>query len=779
MRKYMNINLLPYQEKAVDQLIKRMKVLLSSPGTGKICVFQSPTGSGKTVIIAKFIEEIIKDLAEVDMCFVWISIGKGNLHIQSRDSLKSIFGGFPRCVLAEDDFTGGRQVISRNEVVVINWEKLRSKSNETGEWLNILMRDGEIVNFRQVLANTRDKRKVILIIDESHVGKGSERTIELVSEVFSPNVSLEMSATPDKESIPSRQAEDEGRGAYYCVEPKDVIDQGMIKKEIIINENLEDISESEQNSQDVVLEATYQKRLTLAEDFGKLKVNINPLVLIQIPTAEAGKAKIEAIKKFLQTKKLSEETGELAIWLTEKKSEDIDEIARPNNKIQFLIFKQAIDTGWDCPRAHILVKFRESHSETFEIQTVGRIMRMPEQKHYINDNLNRGYIYTNVQSIIVKKEDYNPNIIKHLKSSRNSCYSGLGLKSFYKTRASYGDITAKFWGTFERVAGARLAIVGDFTFYKQNIVKLTDAGYVFTPDSFQQDIIADTAIDSTQIDTLSGEIKPESTVRLSVSGNDLYDTFNQVIKDNIGSFAPKRSLPIVREVIYKWFRKYFGSKAWPEEIITIQRIFLHDKNRSTFISILSEATENYKVVKEAEVRERVIERIYDFEISEECFYNQNTDVRVKVKKYVYDPCYLNADRSNPEENFEELLESDHKAITWWWKNGDNQDDYLGIKYDYEGGIHTFYPDYIIQLADGRIGIFEIKDCGDRDGSTLTKAKAERFQEYLAEEGKRKKKVFGGIVICVNNQWKINRKKTYNWEICLRGDWSDWEELKLS
>jgi len=70
-----------------------------------------------------------------------------------------------------------------------------------------------------------------------------------------------------------------------------------------------------------------------------------------------------------------------------------------------LIFKQAIDTGWDCPRAHILVKFRESHSETFEIQTVGRILRMPEQKHYASEELNRGYIYTNVQSIIVKKKN--------------------------------------------------------------------------------------------------------------------------------------------------------------------------------------------------------------------------------------------------------------------------------------------------------------------------------------------------------------------------------------
>lgn len=125
--------------------------------------------------------------------------------------------------------------------------------------------------------------------------------------------------------------------------------------------------------------------------------------------------------KGITERKDGQGNGKLAIWLSEQKSETLDWIAEPDNEIEFLIFKQAIDTGWDCPRAHILVKFRESHSETFEIQTVGRILRMPEQKHYASEELNRGFIYTNVQSIIVKKEEYNPNIIKHLKATRKRC----------------------------------------------------------------------------------------------------------------------------------------------------------------------------------------------------------------------------------------------------------------------------------------------------------------------------------------------------------------------
>ena len=60
----------------------------------------------------------------------------------------------------------------------------------------------------------------------------------------------------------------------------------------------------------------------------------------------------------------------------------------------FLLMKQAISTGWDCPRAKILVKLREGMSESFEIQTIGRIRRMPEAKHYEDDLLDFCYVYT-------------------------------------------------------------------------------------------------------------------------------------------------------------------------------------------------------------------------------------------------------------------------------------------------------------------------------------------------------------------------------------------------
>ena len=59
-----------------------------------------------------------------------------------------------------------------------------------------------------------------------------------------------------------------------------------------------------------------------------------------------------------------------------------------------MIIKQAVATGWDCPRAYILVKLRDNMNETFEVQTIGRIRRMPEAMHYENDLLDSCYLYT-------------------------------------------------------------------------------------------------------------------------------------------------------------------------------------------------------------------------------------------------------------------------------------------------------------------------------------------------------------------------------------------------
>jgi len=438
-------NLKEFQDKAVSKLVLSCSSMLDLPTRQNVCVLKAPTGSGKTYMTAAFIEKLIKR-REDELCFIWVTIGKGELQIQSKNSLVRCFNGSPVVHLIEEEFNGGRDVIERNEVIVVNWEKIRSKARSTGEWANTLMKDGEKTNFREVLANTRRNRKIVLIIDESHIGATAERTYELRDE-FDAHVVLEISATP--KLVPDAFAIKNGTGDIVQVVPAEVIEEGMIKKSIIINQGLNDVSFRGMDSQAVVLEKSYQKRLELQSHFSEVNVEINPLVLVQIPNAEEGTKKLEAIRDFLAAKDITETNGRLAIWLSDyPSSENLDGISLNTSSVQFLIFKQAIDTGWDCPRAHILVKFRDIKSETFEIQILGRILRMPEQKHYSIDALNDAYVYTNISDIRVAQEEYNPNIIKHLKMLRDSKYEDLELPSYYKTRADYGDITGDFTKIF-------------------------------------------------------------------------------------------------------------------------------------------------------------------------------------------------------------------------------------------------------------------------------------------------------------------------------------------
>ena len=767
-----------FQVKTIKQLVKSVSDLLPIDVSKKVCVFQSPTGSGKTVMVAKFIEELINELPDMDMCFLWVSIGKGDLQKQSKKSLERIFDGFPIVNLLEEEFFGSRSYIEQNEVVVVNWEKLYSKYNsgeQKGEWKNKVMRDGEGMNFIEVLESTREKRKIILIIDESHYANDAQRTNELRS-IINADVTLEMSATPKIQ--PSGIELAKGFAKFVYVDPKDVIEEGLIKKELIINKDLENLVDDEKTSQDIIIEAAYNKRLALKEAYKNMGTEINPLCLIQLPNAESGATKKEVVEAFLADKGITEANGKLAVWLSDEKSDRLDEISEFDSEVEFLLFKQAIDTGWDCPRAHILVKLREIQSYTFEVQTVGRILRMPEQMHYEDESLNTGYIFTNLHTITVAKEDYNPNIIKHLKSIRKEIYKDFQLPSYYKSRVDFGDITLSFGKTLEQVFCNAFGIEVDSLMKNsaENSNKIKQSGLTTDVTNYKESLLIDKRIKGKEFDNLIGVLNEidDRTTLAKLADNDLQDLFNSVIRENLNGFAPKRSIPTVRGSIYQWFKKYLGINYQMENgIIHIQYLFLHTKNISKFSQLLSKATGDYKPIKKAEVRAKIEETVYDWDVKKVEFFNQHTDEKVDYQLCIYNPCYLAIERSTPEKEFEKYLETKTESVEWWFKNGANKKDFLGIKYEENDLPQTFYPDYIIQLKSGKIFIGDTKA-----GSTATEAKsrAEALQKYINIQNKHGKNLIGGIIIKDStNKWKVNQQNSYNYD---KNDLRDWEFFDL-
>lgn len=421
----------PYQRDAVDELKEYVKIGLNSKNRKSI-IFKAPTGSGKTFMASSLFEEIAEEKSNINFCVIWACPGKGELHKQSLEAVKKYLGGNPICSLLEDDFFGTRKHIKNKEIVFINWEKLIQKDKETGKWANNLMKDQEGMNFIDVIEQTKKNgTKVILVVDESHIGSSQKARIhEFRETIIIPNITIEMSATPLSDHIDVE------------IEPQKVIDEGMIKEDVIVNEDISkiDLSLAEKDSEILILEKGFEKRNQIISRYKELGIPVNPLVLIQIPNVDEGEAKKLVITDFLRDRDITEDNGKLKFWCDNKANFDKQAIKKNNDITEFLVFKTAVATGWDCPRAHILIKFRDGKSETFEIQTIGRILRTAEAHSYNDYLLDNAYIFTNLATFERKSDTYNPNRIKTEFSKmiepydRNTIWEQTQLISFYRSR---------------------------------------------------------------------------------------------------------------------------------------------------------------------------------------------------------------------------------------------------------------------------------------------------------------------------------------------------------
>lgn len=854
-----------YQIEAINQLMAFTNLYLSTTKNETI-VFQSPTGSGKTITMSRYILELTEKSAE-DLCFLWISIGKGDLQVQSYKSVKKEIGDSIECSLLEDEFFGSRDIINQNEVVFVNWEKIRTKDRKTNEFKNTLMKEWEQNNFPTILKNTHSSRKIILIIDESHSSATTERAMEIRDEIICPNLTIEMSATPVFTA--------ENINARVVVEPTDVINEGMIKKEIVINDKIAEFiekEESEKTSELLVLESAYYKEEELKERYknafknNETKELITPLTLIQIPNSSYGEEKRNAIEKFLSERGITTENGKLAIWLSDEKINDsFDTLNTIDSKVEYLIFKMAIDTGWDCPRAQILLKFREVNSIVFEIQTVGRILRMPEAKHYSDEKLNRAFVYSNIQSIAIKKEVYNPNIIKSYSSKVKEEYKPIEkkindkpfvqmnfinvyenaiedkikvledeknkgkkleeengkynvyeqstseeinegssedynlnegieenikikeenkenkiitLKSYYKKRTDYGDITSTFYKVYEREFCNYFKIkeIDNLTMPEivSNKEKMKNLGIDFRFRK-KDSILSDVHIESEKVDKEIEIDNQEALVDIIISDSDLQYDFEKVIKNNLNGFAPVRSVPTVKTAIINAFGKYLGLKPQNKGILLMQNLIVN--NSDVFGRIISKATNEYKPIHKYEVDQKE-----GYEINEKWHipfdknYNPNTCVEIQSKLSIHQPLYMETKEGKVDElevNFIKYLDKHENAIEYFWKNGsEHMNTNFGIAKD-DGT--AFQPDFLILFKNGKIGIFDTK-AGKGFNENDNKVKSNALQQYIVDENKKGKNLVGGLVVQYKDKFYYYDRGVYNTFRDKPDDWKDFEEL---
>jgi len=727
------IELRDYQKKAVESLRGKVENVLRGPESG-IVIFQSPTGSGKTVMVSDMLKDLVKNRKDnKKFSFIWVSVRM--LHEQSKEKLEKYYED-DRLIQSSYFEDLEDKKIGENEILFINWHSINKKD------INIYVRENEQDNnLNSIIQNTKeDDRGIILIIDESHHTAKSEKSRELI-EAIGPKVTIEVSATPQL-----RDNVSEIEKVYLS----DVKAEEMIKSEIAVNPEFMNIKVGTKDSDTLIIEQALNKREELKKLYKKEGSNINPLVLIQLPDKKGNliSKKDEVIRILKDKFKITEENGKLAVWLSEEKTENLANIEKNDDDAEVLVFKQAIALGWDCPRASILVIFRESKSFTFTIQTIGRIMRMPELKYYNEDELNKGFVFTNLPNIEIT-EDYAKDYVTIFESKRdNSRYKDIALQSiFLKRQRERTRLSGKFVEIFMKVAE------------EINLKKKITA----QPSKIVSPIIADGKI--VDIDK-KGEIEYRGQIDVKLNLGELQQRFDRFVYDNCTPYAPADSSDRMKTAIYQFFSQKYKIKKFDPQA---QRIVLGKENVQAFVDAINLSKERYKTEVVEQINEkREKKEIPKWEVPVLISYNSRYK-RESHPNSIMKPFYTKKP-SQPEQLFMEMLD-ESKKVEWWFKNGETELKYFAVPYiDEHGYERAFYLDFIVKFKDGTIGLFDTKS-----GMTAKDAgpRAEGLQKYIKKN--KDKKLWGGIAIFVNGTWRYNDKEKYEYN---PSNLSSWKVLEI-
>ena len=523
-------------------------------------VLQSCTGSGKTIMLA----EILRELKERDLTrqyvFIWAAPNK--LHAQSRNKLSRLLADTEYKLIDIESLEAG--ALQENTIIFTNWEKVfqcATKDNEEkglkkGDFSNKAVRRGEGANIQDIMDATRESGlKAVIIADESHRTFYGENSQKLVREVIKPSLVIEASATP--KFFDKNATTDTYRRIKVVTE--DVIESGLIKKQVLINKDIDSIAdELDRDAIKTAIVAGLKKRDELEKEYEKLGVRVNPLMTIQLPTEGETLSDLDVKVRAIAEEVLSEYGYEyynknLAVWLTEEK-ENLDGIVENDNIVEVLIFKQAIALGWDCPRAQVLVMLREIKTEAFQIQTVGRILRMPEAKHYGNELLDSAYVYTNSgRTVKIDPDDTDAkNLIKNQKSYIHPGIKNIILPdSVYVHRVDYGDLKANFKQVLEGELDLEFR-VGEPDSEKVRYEKIDEKLEIY-PEELVTPVISDVVVENVDDVMEQNEIK---TVNLVMGTPNVERVFRDVLRGFCGRFKSfARSETKIVGTLKPWFKK--------------------------------------------------------------------------------------------------------------------------------------------------------------------------------------------------------------------------------
>ncbi|RUO71656.1 DEAD/DEAH box helicase [Idiomarina ramblicola] len=403
--------------------------------------FKVPTGGGKTLLGSAAIERLQIDLFTKQTGMVLWVVPSDSIYRQTwkqlanrehpyRQILERASGGRVKMLEKNDPFT--RRDVEENLCVMLLM--LQSSARQSKETLRMFRDSGRFTSFfpteddsianEQLLRSVRNldcndlsdfgwaegvqpdsvslKHSLgnvlrlvspVIVVDEGH--KAYSETARETLCGFNPRFILELSATPN----PNGKLHS---NVMVNVSGQALKDEQMIKLPInVVNDAKSDWKDTLSASCERLQELDKTAREFEAES-GRY---IRPIMLVRVERTgkdQRDKAFVhsEDAKEFL-IKNLGVGESEIIIKTSEK--DELGDIDLLSNTcpIRYIITKDALREGWDCPFAYVLTVLSKMTAKTAITQMIGRVLRQPHTKVTQLSSLDECYVYTYDQDVSV------------------------------------------------------------------------------------------------------------------------------------------------------------------------------------------------------------------------------------------------------------------------------------------------------------------------------------------------------------------------------------------
>lgn len=429
----MRFTLKDYQTDAVVDVLRNLRKARRNwqeDGDATAFSLTATTGSGKTVMAAAVIEALFEGNDDYDFeadpsaVVLWFTDDPA-LNAQTRGRLLEASDlDYSRLQVIDNDFQA--DALLPGKVYFLNAQKLGKNSllvrgapasnNDLFPLSRTVPPDLRAQTMWDILRNTIEdqKRTLYLILDEAHRGMRTPTVRErneratIVQRLINGMgggglppmpVVWGISATVQRFDAAMEHAQKRIKLPNVVVDPARVQESGLLKDDIRLEFPAED------GQFDTVLLTRATKRVAEASqlwaEYAAAQTPpaepVVPLLVVQLPNTPSDdllktafdtvrdawpELTQEALAHVFGDRKTLEIGGHVVPHISPERVQD-------SKWIRVLFAKDAISTGWDCPRAEVLMSFRPAQDETHITQLLGRMVRAPLARRIPgNDRLN-------------------------------------------------------------------------------------------------------------------------------------------------------------------------------------------------------------------------------------------------------------------------------------------------------------------------------------------------------------------------------------------------------